>query len=158
MASSKIRPYALADRPSLIATINTVCAEGKWMETLCYEPTPAWEHALTVPDCPCHLLLVAVDSRVIGWCRVFRDAGSQTSADIAIGLLTEYREQGLGSQLFGQAITWAYENDLARLHLKTRVNNARAIHLFEKYRFGFFRSLDENWIEMENLRYHLQEK
>ena len=144
-----IRPYTLTDRSLLITTINAVCAEGRWMRTRCYEPTPAWEHALAEPDCSCHLLLIVVDEeRVVGWCRVFRDADSQTGADIAIGLLPEYREQGIGTALFQQAMVWTSKNGLARLHLTTRVDNARAIRLFQKFGFAVVRELDENWLEM----------
>jgi len=94
--------------------------------------------------------LIAVDGeRVVGWCRVFRDADSQTDADIAIGLLPEYREQGIGTALFQQAMVWTRKNGLARLHLTTRVDNMRAIYFFNKFGFTVVRSLDKNWIEMD---------
>jgi RimJ/RimL family protein N-acetyltransferase len=144
-----IRPYTITDRSLLITTINAVCAEGRWMRTRCYEPTPAWEHALAEPNCSCHLLLIAVDEeRVVGWCRVFRDANAQTNADVAIGLLPDYRGHGLGTELFKRTMAWTCENELGYLYLTTRVDNMRAIYFFKKFGFTVVRALDENWLEM----------
>ena len=148
MARSEIRAYVPADRPSLIATINTVCAEGRWMETVQYEPTPAWEHALNKSDCTCHLLLVVVDEkRIVGWCRVFPDDAS--SAGLGIGLLSDYREKGLGIALVQNALEWARRRGLKRIHLRTRADNTRAIRMFQKFSFEFSGSTENGWMEME---------
>lgn len=151
MAHPKIRPYVLSDRASLLETINSVCAEGRWMETLRYEPTPMWEYALANSNCPHLFLWVAVDAeRVVGWCRVFPDTDTPTQASIAIGLLPEYREQRWGTKLFGTAVRWACQQGFNRLYLTTRLDNTRAIHLFRKFGFIGSRFLGENWIEMRH--------
>lgn len=149
-SSRSIRRFTTTDREALIATVNTVCAEGRWMKTLRYEPTPAWEHALAETTCPCHLLLVATDrGRIVGWCCVFPDEQKKSGADIAIGLLSEYREQGLGTTMVRQVITWARERGFMRLHLITRTDNDRAIQLFRKFGFSESRQLESGWMEME---------
>jgi len=120
------------------------------METRQYEPTPLWEHALGEPGCPCHLLLVVqIGERLVGWCRVFPDKDASTSASIGIGVLAEYREIGLGTALVRHALEWSRNRGLKRLHLRTRVDNKRAIHMFGK--FGFVRSHlpKGSWVEME---------
>jgi ribosomal protein S18 acetylase RimI-like enzyme len=115
--------------------IDAVCAEGRWMSTSQFEPTPVWTHALEKPNCPRHLLLVAEDeNRIVGWCRLFplsKCDGHASEAELGIGLLPEYRERGLGRTLVQQAIDWAAKTGVTHVALTVRVDNFRAIHLFE---------------------------
>ena len=118
------------------------------MRTSRFEPTPAWEHALANPDCPCHLLLVAVDkSRIIGWCRVF-PSGEGREGEVGLGLLAPYRNRGLGTRMLRQAIEWARERQFTRLKLITRVDNERAIHVFKRCGFTANDSTQGEWMEM----------
>ncbi|MCX7841218.1 MAG: GNAT family N-acetyltransferase, partial [Anaerolineae bacterium] len=144
----RIRPYTKKDKRTLIETINSVCAEGRWMETRRYEPTPSWEHALQTQDCPYHLLLVLDNGeRIVGWCRVFPDTQTSKQANVAIGLLAEYRGRGWGTKMFQQAMEWAFQQGFTRLYLTTRASNTRAIRLFNKFGFVLARPLNETWIE-----------
>ncbi len=131
----------------LTAVLNTVCSEGM-MRTPRFEPTPAWEHALAQPDCPCHLLLVAADgANIVGWCRLFpTDANGE--AELGIGLLAPARGHGLGTQMLVEAIAWAHERRLARLVLTTRADNYRALRLFTKHGFVPTGWKEGDWIEM----------
>lgn len=137
----EIRPYSLEDRLPLIETINAVCAEGRWMETLCYEPTPLWEHALRNPQCSNHLLLVAeVNVQIAGWCRLFRlpnccDKTSRT-AELGIGLLPAYRGSGIGTALVLHACQEAPSLNIERIVLSTRKDNQSAIHVFKRCGFN----------------------
>jgi len=126
------------DKLGLVAAINAVCAEGCWMRTLRYEPTPAWEHALDHPDCPDHLLLVVQDqSQVVGWCRTFpmncRDGVA--TASLGVGLLPDYRDRGIGTALIRTSLKWANDAGLVWVQLTTRTDNQRAIHVFRKCGF-----------------------
>ena len=142
----EIRPYRLRDKPLLIEAINAVCAEGRWMESLRYEPTPAWEHALARSDRARYLLLVAVHrDQIAGWCRAFPD-GSQNSAEIGIGLLKQYRDQGVGTRFLRETICWAKRSGFSCLKLRTRSDNTRAIHFFR--RLGF---VSTGWTEQEQI-------
>lgn len=131
----QIRPYGASDCEMLVDAIDQVCAEGRWMQTDRYVPNESWKHALALPECPCHLLLVACDGdRLIGWCRAYPDEDF-LSAEIGIGILGAYRERGLGSVILQQAVLWAVERGLVTLHLETRQDNGRALHTFEKIGF-----------------------
>lgn len=150
MRSVKIdlRRYRSSDARGLAAAIDAVCAEGRWMHTARFEPTPAWEYALSHPDDTSHLLLVAChEDEVVGWCRVF-PGGEDGSAVVGIGLLKPYRDRGVGTQMLGTAIDWARQQGLQRLVLTTRSDNARAIHVFRKYGFQETGRRDGEWIEM----------
>jgi len=118
------------------------------MRTSRFEPTPAWEHALANPDCPCHLLLVAVDkSRIIGWCRVF-PSGEGREGEVGLGLLAPYRNRGLGTRMLRQAIEWAGEHQFTRLKLTTRADNGQAIRVFRRCGFVVTASVQGGWLEM----------
>jgi RimJ/RimL family protein N-acetyltransferase len=144
-----VHPFSGLDQDimGLTAVLNTVCAEGM-MRTPRFEPTPAWEHALARPDCPCHLLLVATDgANIVGWCRLFpTDANGE--AELGIGLLAPTRGHGLGTQMLLEAIAWAHERRLARLVLTTRADNHQALRLFTKHGFVPTGRKEEDWIEM----------
>lgn len=134
-----IRRFGLCDSPGLVSTINAVCAEGRWMRTLRYEPTPAWEHALNDADCPEHLLLVVEDAaRIVGWCRTFPTScqnGSSMQASLGIGLVPAFRDRGIGTALVRTSLDWARGAGLARITLTARPDNQRALHVFRKCGF-----------------------
>ena len=145
----KVRPFVPEDRPALLAVINVVCAEGRWMCTRCYEPTPAWEHALDQPNCTCHRLLVTtVHNRIIGWCRVFPESTSAI-ANVGIGLLPAYRNRGWGTLLLRSAVSWACQAGFERLCLTVRNDNGRAQYLFRKFGFVPVSLSASEWIVME---------
>lgn len=145
-----LRPYTVSDRAGLIQTINTVCSEGRWMSTTQYEPTPTWEHALQEPGCSCHQLLLAMRAgSVVGWCRIFPKTGSMPeAASLGIGLLPPYRDQGIGTRLVRQALTWAWSVGLKRVTLLTRLDNHRAWRVFFHCGFRFTTQARDGWAEM----------
>lgn len=58
------------------------------------------------------------------------------SAYIVIGILKEYHGQGIGRDLFSQAIEWAKAEGLHRLSLTVKVDNHNALGLYEKIGFN----------------------
>ena len=137
-----VRLYHPSDRQNLVDAINAVCAGGM-MRTPLFEPTPAWEHALARPDCPCHLLLVAEDgANVVGWCRLFpTDEGA---LELGIGVVAPYRRRGLGRALLGAALEWASARGMPVV-LETRTDNAPAIRLFTRSGFRVVGQQDGHW-------------
>ena len=150
--SPLIRPFTSPDREALVDAINAVCREGCWMSTPRFRPTPAWAHALEVPQCLHHALLIAEDrGRVVGWCRLFPKAGCgepSTEAELGIGLLAAYRGRGWGKALLQEALGWATGAGLRRVVLTTRTDNLRAIHLFTNHGFIETGRRADGWIEM----------
>lgn len=144
----KVLPFSdPTQSEDLVAALDAVCAEGM-MHTPRFEPTPAWEHALSQLGCPCHLLLTALDgTQIVGWCRLF-PTDNEGEAELGIGLLTSARGQGLGARMLGKAIAWARGRGLARLVLTTRSDNLRALRLFTRYGFAPTGRKDSDWIEM----------
>lgn len=153
-----IRPFAAHDEHALIHTINSVCGEGRWMSSLSYEPTIAWDHALDEPGCPCHCLLVVEDDKdLVGWCRIFReppessrapDAGCVASKGrLGVGLRAGYRDRGIGSRVVRAALAWASWASIEHVSLVTRSDNLRAIRVFKCAGFHLASS-DDTHIQM----------
>jgi GNAT superfamily N-acetyltransferase len=133
-----IRPFIENERYSLSTAINAVCADCEWMLTQYFMPTSEWIHALTVPECRSHLLLIVEEKkRTIGWCRIFPENCSSLAycAELGIGLLRDYRNQGIGRRLLLSSLQWVKHQELQQVNLSVSVENKIALHLF--YACGF---------------------
>lgn len=139
----KVLPFSeLIQSEDLVTALDAVCAEGM-MHTPRFEPTPAWEHALSQPDCPCHLLLVAVEgAHIAGWCRLFPLA--EGTLELGIGVVAPYRRQGRGSALLAAALDWASARGMPVV-LETRTDNLPAIRLFTRAGFRVIGESDSHW-------------
>jgi len=133
----RIRPYDLADQAALVHVIDSVCAECAWMSTRRFQPTPAWIHALNEPNCPRHLLLVAENRQIVGWCRLLAEREAQTAIELGIGLLPSYRHQGIGTELVRSALKWAAAAGYRCVTLTVHPDNAHARHVFERCGFQY---------------------
>ena len=136
----QIRQARSVDADDIVTVIGTVCAERVYLLTEHYIPTQQWKAVLRDPeDTPrCLLLVPVVNERVIGWCRVFGSAAQKTRhvADVGIGLLAPFREQGIGTALLERAISWATGLGFAKLTADTFSTNVRARALFGKVGFA----------------------
>lgn len=81
---------------------------------------------------------VAVEGEtVVGWCDIkpgwphsMRHCGG-----VGIGILPAYRGRGLGEQLLRITIAAAQQRGITRIELATRIDNLRAIKLYERVGF-----------------------
>jgi len=81
---------------------------------------------------------VAIDgSKVIGWCHIRsgREEGFTHASWLGMGVLKEYRGQGIGSALIHQALAEARNQGIERVELSVFASNLTAIHLYEKFNF-----------------------
>ena len=153
-----IRPYQASDENRLVPLINQLCAEGRWMYTREFTPTPMWRHALQTPICSCHLLLVVctADAQLIGWCNLLPNE-KEDEVVLGMGLAAAYREQGIGAVLLEAALTWTQQAAIAKISLLVRGDNQRARHLYEKFGFIFVGHSEPplpaagEWLAMERI-------
>jgi RimJ/RimL family protein N-acetyltransferase len=78
--------------------------------------------------------LVALNGdAVVGWCDIRRNPfeGFRHVGALGVGLLPEWREQGLGRRLINATIDAARTKGVTRVELETFASNPRAIHVFE---------------------------
>lgn len=133
-----MRPYTIKDSVKLSHTINVVCADSRWMATQSFIPTNAWIHAMEMDNCHCHRLLIAErNNEVIGWCRSFPVdfVASPCHAELGIGLLPKYGNQGIGSELIIRSMRWAKTAGLQMVDLTVSTQNSIAVHVFTKCGF-----------------------
>jgi ribosomal protein S18 acetylase RimI-like enzyme len=76
-------------------------------------------------------------STVIGWADVFAHSPSAIShcGALGMGLLPDYRGQGLGRVLLNACIAKSAAKGLTRIELEVREDNDRAIRLYERAGF-----------------------
>ena len=130
-----VRPAVAVEAPQIIAAVDAVCRERRYMMTDHFEPGPAWKEALGMaPLSGWKLLLVAeCEGRIVGWCRVFAETVSPFArhvAELGIGVIKPYREIGIGTHLLRRAIKTAREARLEKLIATAFAINERALNLF----------------------------
>ena len=84
-----------------------------------------------------HLLAISND-KVIGWCDI---TGSNRHAckhlgTLGVGVINEYRGNGVGHQLIKKSLELAEEKGLTRIELSVREDNQRAIDLYKLFGFN----------------------
>lgn len=82
--------------------------------------------------------LIAVDdSKIVGWCHIRPDRweGFTHAGWLGMGVLKEYRGQGIGSALLHRSLGEARNRGLERVELSVFASNITAIRLYEKFKF-----------------------
>ena len=84
-----------------------------------------------------HLVALADDETVVGWCDLRPKAAAtlRHSAVLGMGVIAPFRGRGVGSQMLGAVLTAADARGLRRTELIVRADNHPAIALYR--RFGF---------------------
>jgi RimJ/RimL family protein N-acetyltransferase len=74
---------------------------------------------------------------VVGWCDIRRSpfAAYAHRGAVGMGVVSEHRGRGIGFRLLGAALEEAFRRGLGRIELDVRVDNVRAIALYEKVGF-----------------------
>jgi RimJ/RimL family protein N-acetyltransferase len=87
------------------------------------------------------MLIALDDERVVGWCDVRRNDHeiSKHCGTLGMGLLLDYRGQGLGTKLITQTLDAIRASDLgiSRVELTVWGSNTRAAGLYEKAGFVY---------------------
>jgi RimJ/RimL family protein N-acetyltransferase len=81
---------------------------------------------------------VAIDAgSVVGWCDISPQTmdGLTHTGVLGMGVVADYRRQGIGYRLLEATVTKALSNGLTRIELEVFASNRAAIALYE--RFGF---------------------
>lgn len=77
------------------------------------------------------------DAKIVGWADIFPDksAAMTHSGSLGIGVVAEYRSQGIGKKLLVSCINKAQENGISRITLHVRADNEKAIGLYTSVGF-----------------------
>jgi ribosomal protein S18 acetylase RimI-like enzyme len=148
-----VRAIALEDAESFHSCLNLVAKEGKFLALLEAPPVEqvkkfVGENILNgVPQ------VVAVSGvQVVGWCDIqpgwhhtLKHCGS-----LGMGLLPEYRGQGIGKKLFLSCLQRAREVGVTRVELEAREDNLAALALYRRLGFA------KEGVKIHGMRVHGQ--
>ena len=84
------------------------------------------------------MIMCIVDGKVVGNCEIsfFKGIKTRHRATVAIALISEYWNQGIGTRMFQEMIRLAKEREgITQIELEFVEGNDRARHLYEKMGF-----------------------
>lgn len=138
-----LRPARVSDALPLIQTIKAYLADSEYIPqspeefTMTLEQEENWIQSFLEKDNS--LLIVAeFEGRIIGNIDISGHHRSmmQHTAVIGMGILSDWRNSGLGTQLMQHGIRWAKENSILELlWLQVYTENQMAIALYKKMGF-----------------------
>ena len=101
------------------------------------EKVVAFQSSLIAVNGPVYYAIAG--DRVVGWCDLFPEENPRQRhrGTLGMGLLSEFRRQGLGSALLASVLDHAKNFGLEKAELQVYTSNLPAIALYEK--FGFER-------------------
>jgi L-amino acid N-acyltransferase YncA len=136
-----LRTAKPGDRDQIIALINRVAGERRYLQTDCYRPTTSWERLLRVGyDAKAGMALIVLthSHEIIGIGRLFADS-LHTSlcpiGNLGLVLTPAWRDMGLGTKLLLTLIAIARRLGYFYLRADILQSNQRSSRLFQK--FGF---------------------
>lgn len=100
-----------------------------------FESVASFQSSLISKNSPVYY--VVEDERVVGWCDVSPIQNPRMShrGYLGMGLVPEFRGQGLGSQLLTSVLEHAKKSGLEKVELHVYTSNTPAVALYKK--FGF---------------------
>lgn len=135
----EIRPIAEDHIPGFREALDTVAREQKFLSFLEAAPLEQIRHFVLNNIKQGHPQFVVVaGEEIAGWCDVLpnpRRTANAHCATLGMGLLPNYRGQGIGRKLMQRAFDAALAFGFTRIELTVRETNVNAIALYKN--FGF---------------------
>lgn len=132
-----IRPARQADLGGIVGVIEQVVADGTYVEAESVAQVIDQEQVLLrFNQLESRMFFVAtVDNEVVGWAHL---AGSELAklshtAELTVGVLSAYRNRGIGSRLLDRAVTWAADREYERMYQSLPATNDRAIAFLQRH-------------------------
>lgn len=101
-----------------------------------------------------YCLVAEIKGKTIGaaWSRIMLDYGhiDDCTPSLAISLLSEYRNQGIGTQLLNRLLNLLQENGYRRVSLSVQKGNP-AIHLYSRADFRIIKENDTEYLMVKEL-------
>jgi ribosomal protein S18 acetylase RimI-like enzyme len=134
----EIAPITSADIESFHRTLDLVARERRYLsfvEAPPLESTRAFVLDMIAKGYP--QLVVRAAGEVVGWCDVTPKSGliDARIGVLGMGLLPQFRQQGIGTRLMAQALAAARTFGFSRVELMVYRSNENAIRLYEKAGF-----------------------
>lgn len=118
-----IRPLRKEDLPSILEIAAASPEAAQWS---------AESYAASL-DSGIQGWVSADENGILGFLLVRRAAGEMEILNLAVS--PNSRRKGLGSELLREALLWARQNQVSKIHLEVRSSNTVAIKFYESHRF-----------------------
>ncbi|HET7489230.1 MAG TPA: N-acetyltransferase [Acidimicrobiales bacterium] len=130
----RVRPAAVADVAGLLALLERVAAEGRWIATERVDPERHRARMLAALDDPHEAQFVAeAGGDLVG--QLGMTVRAYGVADLGMHVAPEWRRRGVGSALLGAGLDWAAGAGAHKAALQVWPHNEAAIALYRT--FGF---------------------
>ncbi len=134
-----IRSIQVHDLPAVNAVLNQIINEKRWLASASGYTLDAHQRLL---DCSITnkypYIVASSEATIIGWCNLLPTNTKTHSMDcclLSMGLLNEYREQGIGRQLLETCIRDAQSQNIRQIELEVYTDNPIAIALYQSCGF-----------------------
>jgi len=130
-----VRPARQEDLTGIVGVIRRVAEPGDHIvaETVAQE-IDREDALLRHNEIESRMFFVAtVEDEVVGWVHVRAPelAKLRHTAELTVGVLPEYRGDGLGSHLLSRALEWAGQNDYEKVYQSVPASNDAAVEFLE---------------------------
>jgi len=130
-----IRPARQDDITGIVGTMRQVTDDGTYIEAESVASQLDYEGSLLRHnEFESRVFFVAtVEDEVVGWVHleVPEIEKLRHTAELTVGLVTEYRGEGIGSRLVERALDWAREQGLVKVYNSIPATNEAALEFFE---------------------------
>lgn len=138
MNTIEIRPFQPPDLESFNTTLNTVCAERRYLASVDgFSLEESRQFIQSGLEGGMIQQVAAVGTQIVGWCDIisYPEPGFTHVARLGMGLLKDYRGCGIGTRLLSACLTQAQDTSLEKIELQVFADNAPAIALYKKLGF-----------------------
>ena len=133
-----IIPISLSHAASFHGCLDSVAREKRYLAQVEALPLESIESFVRQSVADDSVQFVAVErERVVGWADIFPKWAHAVAhcGSLGMGVLSSHRGQGIGARLLEACIAKAWAKGITRVELEARIDNVRAIQLYE--RLGF---------------------
>jgi RimJ/RimL family protein N-acetyltransferase len=133
-----IRESVLKDAGKMAACIDQVAKERKYLaSTEGFSKEQTRDFLKMLSDKGGIQLVCQDNDKIVGWCDIVPGSfeGMYHTGHLGMGLLKEYRFQGLGKKMLNQIIQMAFSAKYERIELEVFASNISAVTLYRKCGF-----------------------
>ncbi|WP_435347739.1 GNAT family N-acetyltransferase [Haloarchaeobius sp. HRN-SO-5] len=137
--TATVRPARQEDIGDIVDVVETIAAEGNYVvATRLAEEVTRDDVLLRHNESGNRMFFVAtVDDETVGWLHVeaVQSPMMEHTAELTLGVLEQYRDEGVGSTLMERGLDWAQTQGFRKIYQNLPATNERAVAFLE----------DEGW-------------
>ena len=133
-----LRDAVMEDMSGCHHCLDAVAQEGRWLSRLRAAPLDRYAVFWAgLHEAGASLTVAVAGETIVGWCDIEPDASPVRAhvGTLGMGLLADYRGQGIGRRLLVRTLKQAYDQGLERVELSVLHDNTAALALYKRVGF-----------------------